>query len=90
MVAMEGARDMSRERALEVCPLARFSKKRPREMKVMSMVLVSKSVLGLVWGGKRRETTMAMMLKKKAQEVPRTIKTSMVGEPCLSDFHAEI
>jgi hypothetical protein len=45
---MDGARDMSRERALEVWPFARFSNQRPRVMKLISIVLVSKMVLGLV------------------------------------------
>jgi hypothetical protein len=90
MVAIDGASDISRDRAFEVCPFARFSKKRPRVMKVMSILLVSKIVLGRVWGGARIETTIAATLKKNAAEVPRTTRTSIVGEPCFMDLYAEI
>jgi hypothetical protein len=59
-------------------------------MKVMSMLLVSKIVLGRVWGGANIETSIAAILKKKAAEVPRTTKTSIVGEPCFMDLYADI
>src|SRR6266511_2549357 len=49
---------------------------RPRVIKVMSIVLVSNIVLGRLWGGMRSDTSMAMMLKKKAQDVPSTTRTS--------------
>jgi len=58
-------------------------------MKVMSIVLVSKRVPGLECGGSSKETSMAAQLKKKAHDVPITTSTSMVGEPCFSDFQAE-
>ncbi len=54
MEAMDGARDMRRERALEVWPLARFSRNRPKVMKVISIVEVSKMVLGLLCGEDKR------------------------------------
>jgi hypothetical protein len=90
MVAIDGASDINRDKAFEVCPFARFSRKRPRVMNVISILLVSKIVLGRVWGGMKMETSMAAMLKKKAAEVPRTTKTSIVGEPCFIDLYAEI
>ena len=89
MVAMDGASDMSLERALEVWPLARFSRNRPSVTKVISMVQVSKSVPGRLCGGIKSETSMAAQLKTKAQVVPRTTRTSMVGDRCLTDLNAE-
>src|ERR1700710_497679 len=89
MVAIEGASDIRRESALDVCPFARFSKKRPSVIKVMSMLLVSKIVLGRLWGRASTETIMAATLKKNAADVPITPSTSIVGEPCFIDFHAD-
>ena len=81
---------MSRERALDVWPLALFSRYLPRVMKVMSIVLVSNTVAGLECGGVTIDTSMAVTLKKNAADVPKTTRTSMVGEPWLSDLYAEM
>ena len=78
------------DKAREVWPLALFSRKRPREMNVMSMVEVSKAVAGFECGGMIIETSIAATLKKNAAVVPRTTSTSIVGEPCESDLKAEM
>jgi hypothetical protein len=87
---MDGASDMSLESAFEVCPLALFSRYRPKLMKVMSIVLVSNRVVGFVCCELSRDTSMDATLKKKAAEVPKTTRTSIVGEPWLSDLYAEM
>ena len=46
-------------RAAEVLPFARFSRKRPRETKVTSMVEVSKKVCGGRGRGSKQAKTMA-------------------------------
>jgi hypothetical protein len=58
-------------------------------MNVMSMVLVSKIVEGLECGARRTEISMEKTLNRKAHDVPRMTRTSIVGDPCLRDLYPE-
>ena len=74
-------RDINRDKAAEVCPLARFSRYRPRETKKRSMEDVSKNVFGLWCGGINSDTSIAKQEKKKADRVENVTKTSIVADP---------
>ena len=81
-------RDISRDSAAEVCPFALFSKYRPNETKNISMVEVSKKILGLVCGGTNSATIIAIHENRKALEVENVTRTSIVAVPCFNALNA--
>jgi len=87
---MLGANDIRFDNAFDVWPLALFSSHLPSVMNVISIVLVSKMVPGLLCGGISTAMITAKQLKKNAVEVPKTTKTSIVGDPCFMLLYAEM